>query len=248
MLFNNEIVIIYKIKPMRFDIITIFPDAFRSYFASSILARAKKKKLIDIRIHNLRKWAYDRHKTVDDRPYGGGPGMVLKIEPIYRAVYAITTNAKRQTTKKLGKPCIILFSAKGKILTQEKVKKLAKKKWLILICGHYEGVDERVAKYIADEEISIGEYVLTGGEIPAMVLVDAVSRLIPGVVGKKASLREESFSKPGWREYPQYTRPEVFRPTINDKRRTKKGWRVPKVLLSGDHKKIQEWRKKHVGA
>jgi tRNA (guanine37-N1)-methyltransferase len=235
---------------MRFDIITIFPRAPESYFKTSILARAKKKKLIDIHIHNLRKWTTDRHKTVDDKPYGGGPGMILKVEPLYKAVSTLRKLKIKNEKLKKAKPYVILFSAKGKVLTQERVRKLSKKKWLILICGHYEGVDERVAKYIADEEISIGEYVLTGGEIPAMVLVDAVSRLIPGVLGKKASLLEESFSKLGYREYPQYTRPEVFRPRgLGRVRKGDKGigrgWGVPKVLLSGDHKKIKEWRQKH---
>lgn len=227
---------------MRFDIITIFPQAFDSYFASSILARARKKKLIDIRVHNLRRWAKGKHKTVDDRPYGGGPGMVLKLEPIYRAVQALKSKIPAlpagRKNQKSKRPYVILFSAKGKVLNQAMVRKLAKKKWLIMICGHYEGVDERVVKYIADEEISIGEYVLTGGEIPAMVVVDAVSRLVPGVLGKKASLAEESFSKPGYREYHQYTRPEIFKAG-------KKSWKVPSVLLSGDHKKIEDWRRKH---
>jgi tRNA (guanine37-N1)-methyltransferase len=286
---------------MHFDILTIFPEAFDSYFNASIPARARKKKLIDIRVHDLRRWAKDRHKTVDDRPYGGGPGMVLKIEPIYRAVGSILRNSKsealnpqsfnkfripskvegqfpKSNSQKEKTTRIILFSAKGKVMTQADARRWAKYNRLILTCGHYEGVDERVTKYIADEEISIGEYVLTGGELPAMVVVDAVSRLIPGALGKKESLKEESFSKPGWREYPQYTRPpkffpeklrragpEAFQPTINDKRKTKgekrkakpswrarppkfrkaKIWRVPKVLLSGNHKKIEEWRHKH---
>lgn len=239
---------------MKFDIITIFPEAFESYFNSSVLARARKKKIIIIRAHNLRRWAKDRHKTVDDRPYGGGPGMVLKVEPIYKAVSSILKNSKIQKVKnpkrassaKQLKPKtrVILFSAKGKVLTQAEARRLAKYDHLVLICGHYEGVDERVAKNIADEEISIGEYVLTGGEIPAMTLIDAVSRLIPGVLGKKTSLEEESFIRPGWREYPQYTRPEIFKPapgTQNPK--VARAWRVPKILLSGDHKKIGEWRR-----
>jgi len=230
---------------MRFDIITIFPGAFQSYFKTSILARAQKKKLITIRVYNLRRWTTDKHKTVDDRPYGGGAGMVLKIEPIYKAVQSLKSKVKSQKSK-VGKPYVILFSAKGKVLTQEIVRKLAKKKWLILICGHYEGIDERVAKYIADEEISIGEYVLTGGEIPALALVDAISRLVPGVLGKKESLREESFGRPGYKEYPQYTRPEVFWPQgTRRKAQGGKGWAVPKVLLSGNHKRISEWRRKH---
>lgn len=211
---------------MRFDIITIFPDAFESYFDSSILSRARKKRLIDVRVHDLRRWARGKHKSVDARPYGGGPGMVMTVEPIWRAVRALKARGP--------KPHVVLFSAKGKVVTQAKVRQLAKFSRLILIAGHYEGVDERVARYIADEELSIGKYVLTGGELPAMIVVDAVSRLLPGVLGKAESLREESFSRAGEREYPHYTRPETFR-----------GWKVPKVLLSGDHKKIAEWRKKH---
>jgi tRNA (guanine37-N1)-methyltransferase len=221
-------------KQMKFDIITIFPEAFLSYFATSILKRAQKQKLITIEVHNLRKWTSDRHKTVDDKPYGGGAGMVMKIEPIYRAVQALKSKIKKQKSKR---PYVILFSAKGRVLNQAMVRKLARKKRLILICGHYEGVDERVVRYIADEEISVGEYVLTGGEIPAMVVVDAVSRLIPGVLGKKESLKEESFIRPGWREYPQYTRPETFKP-----KGKKKAWMVPQVLLSGNHKEIKAWR------
>lgn len=241
---------------MRFDIITIFPEAFESYFGASILARARRNKLIDIRVHDLRRWATDRRKTVDDKPYGGGPGMVLKVEPIYRAVQFLKSKAKNPRSRtsslrgrqksKVARPYVVLFSAKGNVLAQAKVRQLAKKKHLILICGHYEGVDERVARRIADEEISIGEYVLTGGEVPAMALVDAVSRLVPGALGKKASLKEESFSKPGWLEYPQYTRPEVFNTgRYKDRKngREAKGWRAPKTLLSGDHKKIAEWRK-----
>lgn len=231
---------------MRFDVITIFPEALQSYFSTSILKRAQEKKLIKVHLHNLRNWTRDRHRTVDDKPYGGGAGMVMKAEPILKAVEALKQRGKRgqrdrrgkPLDKARGKPYVILFSAKGKILTQEKVRKLAKKKHLILICGHYEGVDERVAKYLADEELSIGEYVLTGGEIPAMAVVDAVSRLLPGVLGKAASLEEESFSQAGFREYPHYTRPEVLE--YKGKR-----YSVPKVLLSGDHKKIGEWRRKH---
>jgi tRNA (guanine37-N1)-methyltransferase len=237
---------------MRFDIITIFPEVFGPYFDSSIIGRARRKKLITIRIHNLRRFATDRHKSVDDRPYGGGVGMVLKIEPIYKAVSSILRSSKseiriskqKQKSKdQKRKTRIILFSAKGKVMTQSDVRRWAKFKHLILICGHYEGVDERVARYIADEEISIGEYVLTGGELPAMVLVDAVSRLIPGVLGKSRSLAEESFSRPGYREYPQYTRPEVFE--IRHPKFGIRKLRVPKVLLSGNHKKIEEWRRKH---
>ena len=220
---------------MRFDILTIFPEIFDSYFNISILKKAQKKKLIKIYTHNLRKWTLDRHQTVDDCPYGGGMGMIFKVEPIFKAV-------KDLKKKKIKKCRVILFSPKGDKLTQKKVKQLSKYDQLILICPRYEGIDERVAQYIADEEISIGEYVLTGGELPAMVLVDAVSRFIPGVI-KKESLSEESFNVEGKGEYPQYTRPEVFYPNKKSKKIT---WQVPEVLLSGNHKKIIEWKNKHL--
>lgn len=232
---------------LRFDIITIFPEIFDSYFQESILKRAQKKGLIRIKVHNLRDFTKDKHKTVDDRPYGGGAGMILKVGVIFKAVkYIIQKNKNIKNRQRR----IILFSAKGKKLNQKKANQLKKYKQLILICGRYEGVDERVAKHIADEEISIGDYVLTGGELPAMVLLDAVTRLVPGVI-QEDSLKEESFSGCG-AEYPQYTRPEVFKIPDDKKWRAcppkfckAKSWRVPKVLLSGDHKKIEEWRKKH---
>lgn len=205
---------------MKFDIITIFPNAFDSYFNESIIKRAQNKKLIKINIHNLRNYTTDKHKTVDDKPYGGGPGMVMMVEPIYKAVKKIKGKSKAK---------VILFSAKGKKFDQKIAQKFSKLDRLIMICGHYEGVDERVGKYIADEEISIGDYVLTGGEIPAMVVTDAVARLIPGVLGKKESLEEIKGS------YPVYTRPEIFNKL-----------KVPKVLLSGNHKKIEELRKKYL--
>ena len=243
---------------MKFDIITIFPNLFENFLSESLLARAQKKKLLSIKTYDLRKWTTDKHKTVDDRPYGGGVGMVLKIEPIAKAVQSLkSAKHKTQNTKHKQKTRIILLSAKGKTFTQKDARRLAKYDQIILICGRYEGMDERVAKYVADEEISIGNYILFGGEVPAMVLVEAVSRLIPGVVTKPESVKEESFSS--WkmengkwktnREYPQYTRPEEFRPKIRNSkfeiRNSRKGWKVPKVLLSGDHKKIKEWRRKH---
>lgn len=220
---------------MRFDLITIFPKIFDSYFSESILKRAQEKRLIKITAHNLRDFTTDKHHKVDDKPYGGGPGMVIKIEPVYRAVQFLKSKVK---TKK-EKVRTILFSTRGKKLDAKIAKRLSKYDQLILICGRYEGVDERVAKYIADEEISIGDYVLSGGELPAMVLVDAVSRQVPGVLGKFESLEEIKGS------YPVYTRPEVFIPklkTKNLKLKTKE-WRVPKDLLSGHHKKIDKWRK-----
>lgn len=210
---------------MKFDIITIFPKIFDSYFSETILSRAQKKGLIEIKTHDLRQWTEDNHKSVDDSPYGGGPGMVMMVEPIYKAVEAV---------KKDKKTRVILFSAKGKSYTQEDARRLAQYEQIIMICGRYEGVDERVAQHIADEELSVGNFVLTGGEIPAMIVVDSVARLVPGVLGKEESLAQESFSEEGYLEYPQYTRPEDF-----------KGWRVPEILLSGDHKKIEEWREKN---
>lgn len=213
---------------MKFDIITIFPNIFDSYFNESIIKRAQKKKLIEINIHNLRDYTSDKHKTVDDKPYGGGFGMVLMAEPIYKSIKKI---------KKEKKSKVILLSAKGKKFDQKMAKKFSKLDQLILISGRYEGIDERVAKYIADEEISIGDYILTGGELPVMIVVDAVTRFIPGAI-TKGSLKEETFSKEKYIEYPHYTRPEEL--IINGKKR-----KVPEVLLSGNHKKIEEWKKKN---
>ncbi len=213
---------------IQFDIITIFPEIFSSYFSESIILRAQKNKLIKINVHNLRKWTKDKRKTVDDKPYGGGPGMVLKVEPITKALRAL---GKKKKTK------VILFSAGGKQVDNVAAIELAKKyNRLILICGHYEGVDERIKKIIKDlsfdfSEISIGPYVLTGGELPAMVLADAVTRQIPGVLGKAESLEEKRLGI----GVPAYTRPEIF--TFKNKK-----YKVPKVLLSGDHKKITAWR------
>jgi tRNA (guanine37-N1)-methyltransferase len=213
---------------MRFDIVSIFPESFASYFGASILKRAQAKALIEIHTHNLRDFAHNKHKTVDDTPYGGGAGMVFKIEPVWQCVQFLKSKIKN---KKL-KIRIILFSAKGKTFTQADARRLAKYDRLILICGRYEGVDERVAQYLADEELSIGDYVLTGGEIPAMAVVDAVTRLIPGALGNIESAKTESHSKKGIVEYPQYTKPEEFR-----------GMKVPEILLSGNHKEIEKWRK-----
>lgn len=213
---------------MRFNIITIFPNVFKSYFEESLIKKALLKKIIQIKIWNLRDFVKDKRKTVDDRPFGGGPGMVLKLEPIYKAVNFIKNKNK---TKKQR---VILFSPRGKELNLKVLKRLLKYDELILICGRYEGIDERISKYIADEEISIGNYILSGGELPAMVLIEALSRLIPGFLGKYESLEYKRGS------YPVYSRPAIFLP--------KKGveWKVPRVLLSGDHKKIEEWRKKHL--
>jgi len=208
----------------KFDIITIFPDILDSYLNESIIKRAIKKKLIRIKTWDLRKFSKNKHRKVDDRPYGGGPGMVLQAEPVYRAVKNIKSREK-------GRSRTILFSPRGKKLEDKDIKRLSKYDRLIMICGRYEGVDERVEKYIADETISIGDYILAGGELPAMVLTEAISRYVPGVLGKEESLESIKGS------YPSYTRPEVI---ISEKG---KKWLVPKVLLEGSHIKIEEWRK-----
>jgi tRNA (guanine37-N1)-methyltransferase len=215
---------------MNFHILTIFPEIFDSYFNESIIKRGREAGLINIQIYNLRDWTKDKHRKVDDSPFGGGAGMVMKVEPIYKAI---------QDLKERVDPShkVILLSARGKKWTQRKAQKYSKLNDIILICGRYEEVDERV-RYFIDEEISIGEYVLTGGEIPAMVIVDSVARLIPGVLGNEASLNEESHTRSGQLEYPQYTRPQTFK--TDDREYT-----VPDVLVSGDHKEIEEWRKQN---
>jgi tRNA (guanine37-N1)-methyltransferase len=217
---------------MQFDIITIFPKMFKSYLGESLIARAQKKKFIKINLHNLRKWTNDSHKTVDDRPFGGGLGMVLKIEPIYKAVQSLKLKAKSSKCK------VILFTPRGEKFDQKLAYKLSKMDQIIFICGRYEGVDQRVAEKIADMEISIGDYDLMGGELPAAVLIETISRLIPGVLGKPQLLKERISKNGGFLEYAQYTRPEIFE--VKGKK-----WKVPKVLLSGDHKKINEWKKLH---
>jgi tRNA (guanine37-N1)-methyltransferase len=229
---------------MQFDIITIFPEIFNSYFGESLIKRALDRGLIKVKIYNLRKWAKDKHKTVDDRPFGGGLGMVMKVEPIFKAVQFLKSKVKSKKSK------IILFSPRGKKFDQKMAYKFSKFDNLIMICGRYEGVDERVAKYIADEIISIGDYDLMGGELPAMVVIETVARLIPGVLGKPQLLKERITKGKGFIEYPQYTRPPQFFPEKFGRARPKKNskskaWGVPKVLLSGHHKKIQEWHKKY---
>ena len=216
---------------MKIDILTIFPQMFAGPFDESMIKRAKEKHLVQIGIHDLRSWAKDKHKSVDDRPYGGGPGMVLRADVIDSALQSLKLKVKSEKFK------VILLTPQGKVFNQQKARRLSKLEHLILIAGHYEGVDERVCDHLVDEEISIGDYVLTGGEIPAMVVTDAVVRLIPGVLGDSHSLDHESFSaigetSPRLLEYPQYTRPENFR-----------GWKVPQVLVSGNHAEIDSWRK-----
>src|SRR3989344_4811216 len=205
---------------MKIDILTLFPEMFSGPFTWSIVKRAKEKKIVDIKIFDIRDWATDRYKSVDDKPYGGGAGMVMRVDIIDKAIESLRVEEFKSKSK------IVLLDAGGERYTQKKAGELAKNKHLVIICGHYEGVDYRVHEHIADEVISVGDYVLSGGEIPAMVVVDSVVRLLPGVLGNPESLVEESFTNPGGgqREYPQYTRPEEYR-----------GWKVPEVLLGGNH-------------
>lgn len=210
----------------RFHLLTIFPHVFDSYLRESFLAKAQEKKLISVLSYNLRDFTRDKHRKVDDRPFGGGPGMVLKVEPIRNAVEAIRRRSRVSSMKRR----VILFSLRGHRLDAKIARRLSRYDELVLICGRYEGVDERVARTIADEEIRIGDYVLSGGELPALVLLEAISRYIPGFLGKKESLEEINGS------FPTYTRPETFKSG-------KISVKVPRVLLSGDHKKIKEWRR-----
>ena len=209
---------------MRIDIISIFPKMFSAVLDESMIKRAQLKGKVKIFTHDLRDYTLDKHQKVDDRPFGGGSGMLIQVEPIFRAIQAIKKNIK-------GKVRVILLSPQGRRFNQVYAKKLSKCRNLIFICGHYEGVDERVRQYLVDEEISIGDYILTGGELAAMVLVDSLVRLIPGVLGDKKSLNFESFEG-NLLEYPQYSRPAIF-----------KNWSVPEILVSGDHDKINAWRK-----
>lgn len=203
---------------MKFDVLTLFPEMFSS-LEQSIIGRAVENGQININLINIRDFSTDKHKKVDDTPYGGGAGMVMMPDVVYRAYESLENNDAK----------VIYMSPKGKTLNQEKVEELSKENHLIILCGHYEGIDQRVLDKIVDEEISIGDYVLTGGEIPAMVLIDSVSRYVKGVL-KEDSIKEESFSN-GLLEYPQYTRPEIFQ-----------GERVPEILLSGNHQEIDKWR------
>lgn len=207
---------------MRIDVLTIFPGMCEAVFGESIIKRAREKGIVDISVHNIRDWTHDSHRSVDDKPFGGGPGMVMKPEPIFEAVEEIR---KKETV-------VILLSPQGEKLDHEKVRKIAGYESLLLICGRYEGIDERVKMLPLDYEISIGDYVLSGGELPAMVIVDAVVRLQPGVLGDERSAQMDSFEE-GLLEYPQYTRPRVYR-----------DMEVPPILLSGDHKKIECWRRR----
>jgi len=258
---------------MRFDIVTIFPEFFAGPLDYGIIRRAREAGLVQVGVHDLRDWAHDRHRTVDDRPFGGGEGMVLKPEPLFEAVESILGTAwsgqaeKRfnaedtESTKGTEKTAVVLLSAAGKIFRQETARRLAAFERIVLLCGRYEGVDERVAEHLASDELSIGDYVLTGGELPAALVVDAVTRLVPGALGNEASSVYESFSAPasgesvqqsgvsgqpspapsfgvrvssfGILDCPHYTRPQEFR-----------GWAVPEVLVGGNHEQIRRWRRK----
>jgi tRNA (guanine37-N1)-methyltransferase len=211
---------------MIFHVITIFPEFFGGPFDHGVVARAHQAVLIKIHIHDLRTWTSDRHKTVDDRPFGGGEGMLLKPEPIFEAVESVWPTRPRHSR-------IVLLSAQGRPFDQTLAEEFSRLEELLLICGRYEGVDERVAQHLADDEISIGDYVLSGGELPAAVVIDAVARLLPGVLGNERSALVESFGENGMLDCPEYTRPAQFRE-----------WRVPDVLLAGNHEEIRKWRRK----
>ena len=216
---------------LRFDIITIFPDFFRGVFDFGIVRRARAGGLVEVAAHDLRTWTHDRHKIVDDRPFGGGDGMVLKPEPIFEAVESLTGAGEAATLRASGVRAVLL-SPQGRALTQELAAELARAGRVVVICGRYEGVDERVAEMLATDEVSIGDYVLSGGEPAAVVLVDAVTRLVPGALGSETSAVNESFSE-GLLDFPNYTRPVEFR-----------GRRVPEVLLSGHHAEVARWRRR----
>ncbi|XOK58669.1 tRNA (guanosine(37)-N1)-methyltransferase TrmD [Paenibacillus elgii] len=210
---------------MRIDVLTLFPAMFDGVFTSSILGKAREKGLVELNTVNFRDYANNKHNTVDDYPYGGGGGMVLKPEPLFAAVEDVTSGLE-------SKPRVILMCPQGESFSQKKAEELSAERHLIFICGHYEGYDERIREHLVTDELSIGDYVLTGGELPAMVVIDSVVRLLPGVLGNETSAVTDSFST-GLLEYPHYTRPANFR-----------GWEVPEVLISGHHGNIEEWRRK----
>ena len=226
-----------KRKALKVDILTIFPELVQPYLDGSILGRAQREKLLDLQAHNLRMWTHDRHQTVDDRPFGGGPVMVMKLAPFHEALVALKVRKKDGSpTATAKKTRVILTSAKGKRFQQADAVRLSQYDRLVFLCGRYEGVDERITEELVDEELSIGSFVLTGGELAALTMTDAVSRLRPGVLGEEASLDTESHTEEGLLEYPQYTRPEVYKAG-------KKAWGIPEILMSGDHAKIAAWRK-----
>jgi len=214
---------------MQFEVFTLLPEVFPSYLESSILLKARQRGLIDVRVHNIREYTHDKHHVTDDTPYGGGGGMVMKPEPVFEAVESVlgpeTLQAQPPTIP------VILMTPQGRVFTQRVAEELAQFQRIALLCGRYEGVDERIREHLVTDEISIGDFVLTGGELPALMIIDAVSRLIPGVLGDPTGAEDDSHSM-GLLEYPHYTRPPEFR-----------GWKVPDILLSGDHAKIVKWRR-----
>ncbi|PYX98505.1 MAG: tRNA (guanosine(37)-N1)-methyltransferase TrmD [Acidobacteria bacterium] len=234
---------------MRFDILTIFPDFFRGPLDYGVLRRAREQKLVEVNIHDLRAFTHDRHQTVDDRPFGGGEGMVLKPQPIFECIESLSLSSRENRLHPECRESVILLSAQGRLFHQREAEELAKLDRVALICGRYEGVDERVNEYLADREISVGDFVLSGGELGAAIIVDTISRLIPGVLGNEASAHQESFSSTvrpsqdglpdstcgpgGLLDYPHYTRPADFG-----------GWLVPEVLSSGNHDEIRRWRRR----
>jgi len=223
---------------MKIDILTLFPSMFEGPFDTSMLKKAKDAGLVEINVHDLRDWATDKHKTVDDRPFGGGKGMVLRVDVVYRALQELKNKEQKKGRNKEAKIRSLILSPQGKVFDQAKARELSKLQHIILIAGHYEGFDERIAENLVDEEISVGDYILTGGEIPVMVLVDSIVRLLPGVLEEEATSHEsfspdtEHSSPSIMLDYPSYTRPEKYLE-----------WKVPKVLLSGNHKEIEIWRK-----
>ena len=212
---------------MQFEVFTLLPEVFPPYLESSILQRARQRGLIDVRVHNIRDYTHDRHHTTDDTPYGGGGGMVMKPEPVFEAVESVLGLVSEQ----IPPVPIVLLTPQGRVFTQRVAEELSRQERIALLCGRYEGVDERIRQHLVTDEISVGDYVLTGGELPALLLIDAVSRLIPGVLGDPTGAEDDSHCM-GLLEYPHYTRPPEFR-----------GWKVPEVLLSGDHAKIEQWRR-----
>jgi tRNA (guanine37-N1)-methyltransferase len=212
---------------MQFEVFTLLPEVFPPYLESSMLQRARQRGLIDVRIHNIRDYTHDRHHTTDDTPYGGGGGMVMKPEPVFEAVESVLGIKPGQTES----VPIVLLTPQGRVFTQRVAEELSNYERIALLCGRYEGVDERIREHLVTDEISVGDFVLTGGELPALLVIDAVARLIPGVLGDPTGAQDDSHSM-GLLEYPHYTKPSEFR-----------GWKVPEVLLSGDHGRIERWRK-----
>lgn len=215
---------------LTIDILTLFPEMFEGPLSASIVGRAREAGLVAIRVRNIRDYAHDKHRVTDDSPYGGGAGMVMKVEPLVEAIEAARADVSAGIEE--SSPLVVYLTPQGRPYDQAMARGFAERQWLILVCGHYEGIDERVRQLAIDEEVSIGDYVLTGGELPAMMVVDSVVRLVPGAVGNPDSIRHESFWE-GILDHPHYTRPEEYR-----------GWRVPEVLLSGHHAEIEKWRRR----